>query len=378
LYFFVRCDDSDIRYPNAVSMNWANDCVEFYIDPANARGSAPINNSVSEVQLVIDANNQKNVYMCTTAYSNQVLSAVTSAVVRDASGWWLEARLAKTALSPSLSSAGGTVGLDFNFRDNDNNNDAAQTTVYTWSDNSSGGGFPSKIPAKWGTAVAAPLEVSIDLGSTNLLNGMTDPQNADGNTTAATIGARSCRQNVNPSVDLYFYFGVNDAFAFQGNKPDLYVSVDYFDTGTGSLVLNYDSNTGNTLPAFYKDGGNVALTGSNTWKRKVFHVTDAYFGNRQNAGADFRIAKSGGGVFYLDLVRVVTPQAPPRLQVVPAGSTVVVSWPATIVGFLLQSQNSLASSNWTDMTNAVVIVGSENRVTDPSSNTNRFFRLRRF
>ncbi|PYI81604.1 MAG: hypothetical protein DME26_19720 [Verrucomicrobia bacterium] len=212
---------------------------------------------------MIDANNQVNVYVCTPAYTTQVLSGVTSAVARDATGWWLEARIAKTALNPPLPSTGGTLGLDFNFRDNDNNNDPSQTTVYTWSDNSSGGGFPSKIPDQWGTAVAAPLEVSIDQGSPDILNGMTHPQNADGNTAAATIGGRSCRQNVNTSVDLYFYFGVSDAFAFQANKPDLYVSVDYFDTGTGSLSLQYDSNTGNTLDAFYKDGGNVVLTGSN-------------------------------------------------------------------------------------------------------------------
>ena len=84
-------------------------------------------------------------------------------------------------------------------------------------------------------------------------------------------------------MDLYFYFGVSDGFAFQGSKTDLYVSVDYFDAGTGSLSLQYDSNTGNTLPAFYKSGGSVSLTGSNTWKQKVFHVTDAYFGNRHRS-----------------------------------------------------------------------------------------------
>src|SRR5207244_6785946 len=100
LYFLVRCDDSDIRYPNAVGSNWANDCVEFYIDPGNARGSAPLNNSVSDVQLVIDANNQKNAYGCTAAYAAQVLGGVTSAVARDAAGWWLELRIAKTALDP--------------------------------------------------------------------------------------------------------------------------------------------------------------------------------------------------------------------------------------------------------------------------------------
>ncbi len=378
LYFLVRNEDSDIRYPNPVGMNWANDCVEFYIDPANSHSSVAMNNSSSNVQLVIDANNQVNVYVCTTAYSNQVLSGVASAVTRDATGWWLEARLAKTALNPPLPSTGGTFGLDFNFRDNDNNNDTTQTTIYTWSDNSSGGGFPSKIPNKWGTAVVPLMEVSIDLGSPDVLNGMTHPQNADGNTTVVTIDNRSCRQNVNPSVDGYFYFGVSDAFAFQGSKTNLYVSVDYFDTGTGSLILQYDSNAGNTLPAFYKDGGSVTLTGSNTWKRKVFHVTDAYFGNRQNAGADFRIAKSGGSFFYLDLVRVVNPQAPPKLVATLVGSTLMISWPASTVGFALQSQNSLSSSNWTDMTNAVVIVGSENRVNDPLLNTNKFFRLRSF
>ncbi len=378
LYFLVRCDDGDIRYPNGAGTNWANDCVEFYIDPGNARGSAPLNNSVSDTQLVIDANNQKNVYVCTSAYASQVLSGVTSAVARDATGWWLEARIDKTALNPHLPSAGGTFGLDFNFRDNDNNNDPTQTTVYTWSDNASGPGFPSKIPDKWGSATAAPLEVSIDLGSPDLLNGMTHPQNADGNTTTVTSGGRSCRQNVNSNVDLYFYFGVSDTFAFQGSRPDFYIVVDYFDTGTGSLGLQYDSNTGNTLPAFYKSGGSVVLTGSNTWKEKVFHVTDAYFGNRQNAGADFRISKSGGGFFYLDLVRVVAPQPAPSLRARRAGSTVVISWPASTVGYVLQSQHAFSSANWADVTNAVTVVGSEKTVTNNLSIGNKFFRMRSF
>ena len=376
LYFLVRCDDSDIRYPNAVGMNWANDCVEFYIDPAYARGPTPLNNSSSNIQLVMDANNQKNVYGCTPAYASQVLSGVTSAVARDSSGWWLEMRIAKSALSPALPAAGGTFGLDFNFRDNDNNNDPSQTSVYTWSDNASGAGFPSKVPDKWGTATATLLEVSIDLGSPDLLNGMTHPQNADGTTSAVTMGSRSCRQNVNPSVDLYFYFGVSDGYAFQGSRQDLYIVVEYFDTGTGSLGLHYDSNTGNTLPAFYKSGGSVALTGSGAWKRKVFHVTDAYFGNRQNAGADFRISKSGGGYFYLDLVRVVAPQHPPLVRATRTGSTAVVSWPASTVGFVLQSEETLSAVNWVDATNAAAVVGSENTVTNSISNANKFFRLR--
>ncbi|MDO8588669.1 MAG: hypothetical protein Q7T82_16700 [Armatimonadota bacterium] len=40
---------------------------------------------------------------------------------------------------------------DFNFRDNDNNNDSALTTVYDWRDWDAG--FPSKIPDHWGHCV---------------------------------------------------------------------------------------------------------------------------------------------------------------------------------------------------------------------------------
>ncbi|MDO8586543.1 MAG: sugar-binding protein [Armatimonadota bacterium] len=158
-YFLVRCDDSDIRYPNAVDMNWANDCVEFYIDPSHDHGASPMSNSTSDIQLVIDANNQKNVYMCTTGYASQVLAGVTSAVVRDGTGWWCEVRIAKTALDPDLPNS-GAFGVDFNFRDNDNNNDPALTTVYIWND-PSGTGFPSKIPDNWGdTSVAAATNSS--------------------------------------------------------------------------------------------------------------------------------------------------------------------------------------------------------------------------
>ena len=111
-----------------------------------------MSNSTSDVQIVIDAANQKNVYMTTTAYGTQVLAGVTSAVVRDATGWWLEVRITKSALDPDMP-ANPTIGIDFNFRDNDNNNDATLTTAYDWSDTETSGGFPSKIPDRWGNLI---------------------------------------------------------------------------------------------------------------------------------------------------------------------------------------------------------------------------------
>lgn len=152
----------------------------------------------------------------------------------------------------------------------------------------------------------------IDLGSPNAPNGMVHPQGGDGDTKALSIGARPARGNLDANQDFYFYLDVADWFAFQGNQAELYITIDYFDVGNGSLTLQYDSNTGNTLPAFYKDGGSIAIMGSETWLRHTFHVTDAYFGNRQNQGADFRIFGGAGNTFYLDLVLVSKTPSPFR------------------------------------------------------------------
>ena len=70
--------------------------------------------------------------------------------------------------------------------------------------------------------------------------------------------------------------------------------------------------------AVYKTEGSVALGASAGWKQFTFHVTDGYFGNRQIGGADFRIHKTGGGFFYLDLAYVRDYSGgTPRIRIVP-------------------------------------------------------------
>jgi len=156
----------------------------------------------------------------------------------------------------------------------------------------------------WALHIGPPIRVYADLGNPDTGKGLTNAQYSDGDTTPATIGGRTGRKNVDANSDYYFYFRVVDSFAYQASKQDLYITIDYYDTGTGSLALQYDSNTGSGTSAKYKNGGSVSLAGSNTWKRYTFHVTDAYFGNRQNASADFRIVGPSGQTFYLDLVEV--------------------------------------------------------------------------
>jgi hypothetical protein len=121
----------------------------------------------------------------------------------------------------------------------------------------------------------------------------------DGDTTPVEIGGRSARRNLDPASDSFFYFEVSDGFAFEGNQPEMSITVDYWDGGSGALTLEYDASG-----SVYGNGGTVALTGTNTWKSHTFPVNDAFFGNRQNEGADFRIFGGTGNTFYLDVIRV--------------------------------------------------------------------------
>src|SRR5262249_40404752 len=147
-----------------------------------------------------------------------------------------------------------------------------------------------------------PPPVRYNLGSPDVAERMTHPQVGDGNTTANTIGGRTGKMNVNPGVDQYFYFAVNDSYAFNGNNEDQYITVDYYDSGTGLLLLQYDA-VDSVTGGPYKDGPSVNLTNTNTWKSVTWVIHDAWFGNRQNNGADFRIFV-GPVSRTLDLVQV--------------------------------------------------------------------------
>jgi len=162
--------------------------------------------------------------------------------------------------------------------------------------------------------------IAVDLGSTDVEDGLSRIAVSDGDTVSVTIGDREARRNDDPEQDRYIYFDVDSHFALNGNNPDPYIKIDYYDAGTSTLVLQYDASDG----TIYKNGGSVTLTNTNTWKQHTFHVTDAYFGNRQNGGADFRISGgSSGDIFYLDLVRVTEEALVPPIieEVIPDPDT---------------------------------------------------------
>jgi len=70
-------------------------------------------------------------------------------------------------------------------------------------------------------------------------------------------------------------------------------------------------------------------------------------------------------------------QPAPALSLASSARGLVVSWPASFADFVLQSNKDLSTTNWTDVTNAVVVGDEARQVLITSPDGNNFFRLRR-
>jgi hypothetical protein len=53
----------------------------------------------------------------------------------------------------------------------------------------------------------------------------------------------------------------------------------------------------------------------------------------------------------------------------------VISWPASIAGYILQQNSNLNTGNWVNVTNPVNVINGQNEVIVPSNGTNAFYRL---
>jgi len=176
--------------------------------------------------------------------------------------------------------------------------------------------FNAPHSSDWVVAVGGPIpgwSVDVDLGRVDAENGLYRVIFSDGDTTVVEQGGKNCRRNEVAGSDNYMYFNVVGSCAYQGSRPEVDINIEYYDTGSGTLDLHYDSIGGSA----YKSGGSITLAGTNTWSQHNFHLTDAYFGNRQNNGADFRIAKPGGVYFYLNNIEVFELNGPPSQAINP-------------------------------------------------------------
>jgi predicted alpha-1,2-mannosidase len=143
-----------------------------------------------------------------------------------------------------------------------------------------GGAVDITVPAADGAATSCDT-----LGTTDTECGLRLRDNGDGHTTPVTVGDRSGRSTTDGSP--FEYFDVDNT-TVPGGSYHAVVTIDYYDHGTGSWSMQYDSTSG-----AYQQSPSVAKTGTDTWKTATFTLDDAAFHNGENGSTDFRLANSG-------------------------------------------------------------------------------------
>lgn len=172
------------------------------------------------------------------------------------------------------------------------------------------------------------LTVEADLGPIDTVNGLQHVEQAgDGQSISLNEQGRRARVLTGDPSSLYLYMDVDAQFAHEVNAGlNTIVEVTYQDVGTGQLNIQYDSTD-----AAYQNATPVPMNDSGAWRTARFYLDDAFFGDRQNGGTDFRIT---GNNIPIDRVRVLTSfgdLADPELAaeqpaVDPQSNTVTVSW----------------------------------------------------
>ena len=148
---------------------------------------------------------------------------------------------------------------------------------------------PARPPPRWSAPCwAPPTPVTASPRST------TPAPDEAAQTTASDVDGLQ-RPHHDPAggsaTENDMYFSIDPSVAATSSY-DATITVSYYDSGTGTVALQYDNGSGDP----YHTAGTITLTGSDTWKTASFTVTGAYFGGLEavspgttTGGADFRL-----------------------------------------------------------------------------------------
>jgi hypothetical protein len=152
-----------------------------------------------------------------------------------------------------------------------------------------------------------------------------------------------------------------------------------------SSTLNMELSDGATnvfWPAYTATVGAAAHDSTNTLIWCGLFPQNSYIGGTNLTIQFVDPYTDASGPYYSTVSNVVvsiypavTP-TPPHLGITRSGTNVVLTWPSSSAGFTLQSATNLAASTlWTNVATAPVVVGTNNAVTNGLSGTRKFFRL---
>jgi uncharacterized repeat protein (TIGR03803 family) len=140
-------------------------------------------------------------------------------------------------------------------------------------------------------------------------------------------------------------------------------------SGTGAIFQLNTNGTGYTVLRSFS-----ALS-SQTNSDGAVPLGELMLSGNTLLGTTFTGAAAGSGaLFALSL----GPTSPPQLSINHYGQNVVLTWPTDSLGFSLQSSTNLSSSLlWSNTPSSPVIINGQNTVTNPISDAQTFFRLKR-
>ncbi len=242
----------------------------------------------------------------------------------------------------------------------------------------------ASLPAAAGVMSVAfgGADSTVDLAETNVSDGLVQVTPADGLTAGALIDGHHCRTNgPDPATQFYFYFDVDDGFCHANAAGQTAtVEIEFHDSNPGTRFrLQYDALGG----PYIEHPNIVDPADSGGWKILRWNITDGYFGNRQNNGADFRIALFPGDIAAIRRVSLFLPeeQGGDMVADAPQISAVngVMEWPATAdaLGWRLQTAVNLAGPGWSDVPGPFTFVNGVVTFNGAAAGNTAYYRLYR-
>jgi cyclophilin family peptidyl-prolyl cis-trans isomerase len=147
---------------------------------------------------------------------------------------------------------------------------------------------------------------------------------------------------------------------------------------TNQLLATFTNGVPNSSPtnftAFVNWGDNSTNSGvivTNAGGRKEVRGSHTY----TNSGS-FPIYATITSKLGAEATVVSTATVPPALSLTRLAATNFIQWPAWAASFQPQSNTNLGGTNWTTLTNLSGLVGYENVVTNTTTSSNLFFRLK--
>lgn len=167
------------------------------------------------------------------------------------------------------------------------------------------------------SASADPNIVEVVYNADGTSNGLEISNEGDANYERVDVGdVRAVRSGngkvllsggIDRNADSYLQFNIADDIMFQlPEGSDITILVEYFDQGTDQFYIQYDAHFGGDLgDGRFKVTGVLTKTDTDEFRIAQFNIPDAFFGNRQNDGTDFRISDNNDGAEVVSSVTVV-------------------------------------------------------------------------